>query len=486
MPTSTAITASSGACARERGEHRGAGDAAPAVVGGAAAPSRPPTARRRAATSAALVGRVAARAGSASASSARGDADVAPAAARSTGWNWPSCSGSRSTWIVGWPCVDAGVVRERRAEHEQAVGLVHQPATRPACRCGRARRTASGWSSGTRPLALKVVITGASRCSASAIDVGSMPRGRRVPAMITGRSRAGEQRRPPRSSASAGGAIAQVGDAALGPRRGSRRARAASCTSSGKTRWATPRSQHGVLARRAPPARRGGSACSTVWLQLATAPNAPLQVDLLEGARRRAPATSTWPVSASTGARSTLRVPQAGQQVGRAGPGDRQARRGPAGELAVGRGGERGGALVADADEASARRPPRGGAARRRARGWSGRPSRRRAVTPHATSVSTITSETVRSCGASGGHADLDAVVAHLDRERSGRVAEPGGGCRSAGSSRSRATGSAAARSRSCPRRAARPGAGSGCRARRSWPSKCVSATLMVPRGRPS
>jgi hypothetical protein len=46
-----------------------------------------------------------------------------------------------------------------------------------------------------------------------------------------------------------------------------------------------------------------------------------------------------------------LRVPQAGEQVRGARPRDRQARRGPSGELAVRGRGERGGALVADADE---------------------------------------------------------------------------------------------------------------------------------------
>ena len=48
-------------------------------------------------------------------------------------------------------------------------------------------------------------------------------------------------------------------------------------------------------------------------------------------------------------------------------------------------------------------------------------------VTPHATIVSTITSETVRPCGGLGRHLDVDAVVAHLDREARGRVGEPGG-----------------------------------------------------------
>ena len=45
-----------------------------------------------------------------------------------------------------------------------------------------------------------------------------------------------------------------------------------------------------------------------------------------------------------------LRVPQPGEEVGGARSGDREAGGGPAGELAVGGGGERRGALVADAD----------------------------------------------------------------------------------------------------------------------------------------
>ena len=48
-------------------------------------------------------------------------------------------------------------------------------------------------------------------------------------------------------------------------------------------------------------------------------------------------------------------------------------------------------------------------------------------VTPHATIVSTIRSETVRSAALGAGTADVDAVVADLDREAGRRVGEAGG-----------------------------------------------------------
>ena len=45
-------------------------------------------------------------------------------------------------------------------------------------------------------------------------------------------------------------------------------------------------------------------------------------------------------------------------------------------------------------------------------------------VTPHATMVSTMTSETVRLVLGVVGQLDVDAVVAHLDGEARGRVGE--------------------------------------------------------------
>ena len=59
---------------------------------------------------------------------------------------------------------------------------------------------------------------------------------------------------------------------------------------------------------------------------------------------------STWPVSASAGARSTLASPEPGEQVGGAGSGDRKTRCGSSRQLAVGRGGEGRGAFVAHAE----------------------------------------------------------------------------------------------------------------------------------------
>ena len=65
--------------------------------------------------------------------------------------------------------------------------------TRPACRCGRARRTPSGWSSGTMPLALNVVSDRRVERSASA-TTSSMLEARAVPDHDHRPLRAGDER----------------------------------------------------------------------------------------------------------------------------------------------------------------------------------------------------------------------------------------------------------------------------------------------------
>jgi len=74
------------------------------------------------------------------------------------------------------------------------------------------------------------------------------------------------------------------------------------------------------------------------------------QVDLLEGAGAEHLRVDLPGQGEYRGA-IDLRVPQAGEEVRGAGPGDGQAGGGAARELAIGGGGERRGALVADADE---------------------------------------------------------------------------------------------------------------------------------------
>ena len=142
-----------------------------------------------------------------------------------------------------------------------------------------------------------------------------------------------------------------------------------------------------------------------------------------------APGRRPGPVSASTGARSTFASHSPVSRLVAPGPGDRQARGRAAGELAVGRGGERGGALVADADELQLAAPPRGGACA------SARPRLecptmpKTCVTPQATSVSAMTSDDRAHVRRPRLHADVDAVVADLDGVASSTSSpKPGGG----------------------------------------------------------
>ena len=139
---------------------------------------------------------------------------------------------------------------------------------------------------------------------------------------------------------------------------------------------------------------------------------------------------------------------------------------GPAGELAVGGGGERGGALVADADVGE---PPGLLLAAQRV----GEAEVRVADHPEDVLDAPVDHRLGHQVG------DGRDVRARARRRRRPRRRGSRAGrwsprrrsratCRRAGSSRSRATGSAAARSRSSPRRAGRPGAGSGCRAPRT------------------
>src|SRR5690349_21659890 len=75
-----------------------------------------------------------------------------------------------------------------------------------------------------------------------------------------------------------------------------------------------------------------------------------LQVDLLERALAEHLAVDLTGEGEHGGA-VHAGIPEAGQEVGRAGPGDRQAGRRTSGQLAVGGRGEGRGALVTDADE---------------------------------------------------------------------------------------------------------------------------------------
>ena len=236
---------------------------------------------------------------------------------------------------------------------------------------------ASGWSSGIWPLALNVVITGAPSCSASAM-IASMSKRAPWPTMITGRLAPREQldRRSQRL-ARRGDLLGR--DTALGPD-GCFVAGRERLDLVGKDQVGDVAAQDRVLRRQA---RQLGVAAGREH-RLAEGGHRAVgrvQVDLLEGAGAQHLRVD---LSGQGDHRRAvdLRVPEARQQVRRSGAGDRQARRRPARELAVGRGGERGGALVADADIAQVCPCAPGGAARRRGRGSSARPCRTRGARP--------------------------------------------------------------------------------------------------------
>ena len=269
MPTSTAMTASSGisspstsntsaGCRRPWASARSRRDAF------SARHRRPPggdlCADRRA-------GR---RPGSAASSSAMVRA-MSPHSGTSTGWNLPRIIRSRSTWMVGtqvgievWLENDAPSTRRQSAWATVwlATGMPERPSTPQP----------SGWSSGKVPLALNVEITGASRCSASA---STASRWGRAPlphhdGRALGGARAARRRGPARRPAG------RCAVAAIRPARGRGGGSArpgSSCTSSGSTRWATSRCTMACfMARAASSVALAGD--RIVWLHSATASKA--------------------------------------------------------------------------------------------------------------------------------------------------------------------------------------------------------------------
>ncbi len=159
-------------------------------------------------------------------------------------------------------------------------------------------------------------------------------------------------------------------------------------------------------------ARVISSACfddgSTVWLQAVDRIEGGREIDLLKRARAQHLLVDLAGQREHRGA-IDLRVPEPGEQVRRPRTGDRQAGGGPAGELAVGGGRERGGALVADPDvvELPASSWRRIASASPRFE-WPTIPKTWR--TPQLTIVSTITSETVRLVLVRGLDGDVDPV----------------------------------------------------------------------------
>ena len=93
---------------------------------------------------------------------------ISPKTGYSMAWKRPSCSGSKSTWIIGLDfsipvCFEnelpSAIIRSHSFINQLAIGVPERPKT-PA---------AKGWLSGICPLALKVVAMGTLRRSANAI-----------------------------------------------------------------------------------------------------------------------------------------------------------------------------------------------------------------------------------------------------------------------------------------------------------------------------
>ena len=204
----------------------------------------------------------------------------------------------------------------------------------------------SGWSSGTIPLPLKVVMTGASMWSAKAM-IWSRKGRAPLPQMMTGRS-APRSSATARASSASGGAMPLSATRPCRGRAGAPSAAGSSWTSSGNTRWATSRCTMACfMASAASSVALDGF--STVWVHSATAAKASDS-----GTSWNAPGPSTWvctcPVSATTGTRSTLASHRPVRRLVAPGPGDREAGRGLPGELGVAAGGEGRRPLVADPD----------------------------------------------------------------------------------------------------------------------------------------
>ena len=327
----------------ERGEDRRRGDALPRSSRDPASllgtPERPPGGDVRSLVDG--LGRPAC------ASSSAGSARAASARiGTATAWNRPIDAGSSSIWMIGlydampvWLENDAPTTISRSDSFisQLATGVPLRPST-PA---------PSGWVSGTSPLALKVVSTGAPSRSASATSsalagpgtvADDEDRALRVAHAAAAAARClrrrGRSRRSANRPSGAGGA----------------RSDGSSWTSSGSTRCATPRPSTACLTARAASSAWSLPACDGRGRDGDVAEHRG-QVEVLERAsaehlRRHLPGDRDHRRLVE------LRVVQAGQQVRRSRPGDREAGCRPTGELAVGTRRERRRALVPDPDEA--------------------------------------------------------------------------------------------------------------------------------------
>ena len=172
--------------------------------------------------------------------------------ARSPAWKRPMEPGSSSICMIGlydampvWFENDAPTTTNRSDSFisQLATGVPLRPST-PA---------PSGWVSGTIPLALNVVSTGAPSRSASATSC-SLPRRAPWPTTNTGPPRVAQQDRGARRPPAASGPICRVLNRPAGVAGAA--SEGCSCTSSGSTRCATPRPSIACLT---------ASAASSAW-----------------------------------------------------------------------------------------------------------------------------------------------------------------------------------------------------------------------------
>ena len=152
-----------------------------------------------------------------------------------------TCRGSCGRGRPGWSAPTSGSTCGWRTTRPARAGS--RPGRRSGWRpgCPERPRTPqpSGWSSGKVPLALNVEITGASRCSASAMTASRWGRAP-LPTTMAGRS-AARSSSTARASSSAGGAMAVAASRPARGRGGGSSRPGSSWTSSGSTRWATSR-----------------------------------------------------------------------------------------------------------------------------------------------------------------------------------------------------------------------------------------------------
>ena len=119
-------------------------------------------------------------------------------------------------------------------------------------------------------------------------------------------ARAGDERRARRRAPRPAARSRRSASRPPGRRGAARRRPGATCTSSGSTRWATPRSTSACLQRERHQLGVVGACRARSARTPPTSANAAVEVDVLERAAPERPSTAPGPRCASTGARSTL------------------------------------------------------------------------------------------------------------------------------------------------------------------------------------